>query len=293
MSSPARARTVDRQEVTRKLVNILKKRYKASASPKKERPVLETLLFAVCLEDASVEQAEVAFDRMLETFHDLNEIRVSSISELAQVFNGMPDPEWRAARIRAVLHYVFEKHFEFAFEALRRKTLDLATKQLTRIKDLSPFVRNYALQSALGSHLVPVDQQMTNAAIWLGLVPPGEGPQQAGDMLKVVVRKADTQQFCHLLKCLACDPKLQRAFDPEKFPAPAGGWDLASAPERLEHLFKHGVPARKAARAKGAKTARTRKPERAKSERAVARKSAAKPAAGRKTTRRTPAARKK
>jgi endonuclease-3 len=245
MSSPTRAKTTDRQEISRKLVNTLKKRYKTTL-PKQERSILDTLLYAICLEDASPEEAEAALKRLLEVFHDLNEVRVSSISELAVVFDGMVDPEWRAARVRGVLQYVFDKHFEFAFETLRRKTLELATKQLLRIKELSPFVRSYTLQSALGSHIVPVDRQMTNATIWLGLVPAGESPQQAAELLRVIVRKADTPLFCHLLRSFAVDPKVRKAFDFQKHPAPAGGFDLSTAPERLEHLLKHGASAVKA-----------------------------------------------
>ena len=127
-----------------------------------------TLLYAVCLEDASAAQADVAYERLWSAFHDLNELRVSSITELVtHVFSDMPDPDWRAHRVRNILQYVFEKHFEFAFEGLRRKTLELATKQLFKIRDLSPFVRNFALQNALETHVVPVDRLMTNASIWL------------------------------------------------------------------------------------------------------------------------------
>ena len=63
-------------------------------------------------------------------------MRVSSITELAVVFDGLVSADWRAHRVRNVLQYVFEKHFEFAFEKLRRKTLELATKQLHKIRDL-------------------------------------------------------------------------------------------------------------------------------------------------------------
>ena len=83
-------------------------------------------------------------------------MRVSSISELNSVFEGMDEPELRSVRIRHVLHYVFEENYEFEYEGLRRKTLELATKQLNKIRDLSPFVKNFTLQVALGSHLVPI-----------------------------------------------------------------------------------------------------------------------------------------
>jgi len=85
-------------------------------------------------------RAEAAYSRLLSSFHDLNELsgqlhhragpRLRRAGERA---------DWRAHRVRTVLQYVFEKHFEFAFESLRRKTLELATKQLFKNpRDLSP-----------------------------------------------------------------------------------------------------------------------------------------------------------
>jgi endonuclease-3 len=245
MSATQKTKMVDKLTLGKKLVALLKKRYPGPAAHH-ERPVLETLLFAICLEDASVEQAEAAYSRLLSSFHDLNELRVSSITELAHVFDGLASADWRAHRVRTVLQYVFEKHFEFAFESLRRKTLELATKQLFKIRDLSPFDRNYTLQSALGTHVIPVDHLMTNAAIWLGLASPGESPEQAAETLKSAVRKADVPVFAHFLRCLAVDPRLVKSFEPGKGSTAQAG-DPQMMVERLEALFKEAdAAARKA-----------------------------------------------
>lgn len=245
MSATQKTKMVDKLTLGKKLVALLKKRYSGPPSPQ-ERPVLETLLYAICLEDASLEQAEAAFGRLLTAFHDLNELRVSSITELAtQVFDGLPSADWRAHRVRNVLQYVFEKSFEFAFESLRRKTLELATKQLLKIRDLSSFDRNYTLQAALGTHVIPVDHLMTNAAIWLGLAAPGETAEQAAETLKSAVRKADVAVFAHYLRCLAVDPRLVKSFEPGKQGAPTA--DPQTMVERLEALFKEAdAAARKA-----------------------------------------------
>jgi hypothetical protein len=253
MTSTHKAKSVDKLTLGKKLVSVLKKRYHQPV-PKHERPVLETLLYAVCLEDASSAQADTAYERLWSAFHDLNELRVSSITELAtHVFEGMPDPDWRAHRIRNILQYVFEKHFEFALEGLRRKTLELATKQLFKIRDLSPFVRNYALQTALETHVVPVDRLMTNASIWLGLVPGGESPEQAAETLKSTARKVDVPVFAHYLRCVAVDPRLTRYFVPGK-PVAGSAPDPQTLVERLEALFKE---ADSAARKSGKKSAKS------------------------------------
>jgi endonuclease-3 len=248
-----KTKMVDKLTLGKKLTNLLKKRY-AGPVPKQERSVLDTLLFAICLEDVSVADAEEALERLMASFHDLNEIRVSSISELALVFPGMPDSEWRAHRVRNVLQHIFEKHFEFAFEGLRRKTLDIAVKHLSRIRDLSPFVRNYTLQSALGAHVVPVDRSMTKAAIWLGLVGADETPERAAESLKSYARKADVTVFAHALRGLAVDPRLAKYFDPARMPKVR---DPQAMIERLEALFKEAdAAARKAGKKGAARTAR-------------------------------------
>ncbi len=129
---------------------------------------------------------------------------------------------------------------------LRRKTLELATKQLFKIRDLSPFDRNYTLQSALGTHVVPADRLMTNAAIWIGLAAPGETPEQAAETLKSAVRKADVPVFAHYLRCLSVDPRLVKAFEPGK-QAAAHAADPQTMIERLETLFKEADSAAKKA----------------------------------------------
>src|SRR4051812_38014867 len=96
----------NKQAVAKKLMAALKKRYKTPL-PKTDRPILEMMLYAVCLENATDEIAEEAFKKLGTHFHDLNEARVSSISELAVIFDG-EDAHRKALKIRSTLQYVFE-----------------------------------------------------------------------------------------------------------------------------------------------------------------------------------------
>lgn len=238
MSAASRPKASDKQAILKKLFPLLKKQYK-STPPKYDMPILETLIHAICLENASQEEAEAAQERLDESFHDYNEMRVSSISELNKVFEGMESPELRSLRIRSVLHHVFEEHYEFEFEGLRRKTLELATKQLNKIRDLSPFIKNFTLQVALGSHLVPMDDVMLQPVKWLGLVELEATPEDASESLKSAVRKSDGPLFCHLIRCLAHDPKLEGAFELES-ETPEKDFDLNTAPARLKKLLEEG-----------------------------------------------------
>jgi endonuclease-3 len=237
MVAANRSKSADKHEVCRKVTSLLKKAYGATA-PKQELPVLETLLYAVCLENAAPDDARAVYARVLNAFHDLNEVRVSSISELLPVFADQSDPEWRAARAKAALQYVFETNYAFDFESLRRKTAELAAKQLSKIPALSSFVRSYVMQHCLDSHVLPIDDKMQAVLVWLGLAERDQTPEQTGEHLRSLVRKADAPLFCHLLGCLANDPKKARTF------AAGAGKNDGSREEgavpRLEQLLKRG-----------------------------------------------------
>ncbi len=241
----ARAKTADRQSVLKKLLPLLKKHYKVAVS-KLDRPVMETMLYAVCLENASVEEADRAYARLFELFPDLNEARVSSISELEPVFDGLDDRDWRGFRARSVLQYVFEKSFNFELESLKKKTLELAAKQLGKIRHLSPFIRTFTLQQAVGAHLLPIDDAAARLLVWLGLATADQSSEDIGESLKAVVRKAEALPFLFSIRCLAADRKLRPAFDPAIYPIPDDGHDSATAIDRLTTLFKSGPPAVKA-----------------------------------------------
>ena len=47
-------------------------------------PVLESLLFAACLENARPAAAELVFEKLKPSFFDWNEVRVSTVKELAE-----------------------------------------------------------------------------------------------------------------------------------------------------------------------------------------------------------------
>jgi endonuclease-3 len=239
MVAANKSKSADKQEVCRKVTLLLKKAYGAT-TPKQELPVLETLLYAICLENASPEQAGVVYARMLNAFHDLNEVRVSSIAELVPVFHDQSDPEWRAARVKAALQYVFETNYAFDFESLRRKTADLAVKQLAKIPSLTAFLRSYVMQHCLGSHVLPIDDSMHAALVWLGLADRAETPEQTSEHLRTLIRKADAPLFCHLLGCVANDPKRSRAFAAAVAGKGEAADDAEGAAKRLDELLKRG-----------------------------------------------------
>src|SRR5262249_60528513 len=84
--TPAESRmsTPNRAALLAKTHKVLKRTYKYG-SPKEEQPLLESLLFACVLENAHHHAAQQAFAKLQGSFFDWNEIRVSTVKELAEV----------------------------------------------------------------------------------------------------------------------------------------------------------------------------------------------------------------
>ncbi len=239
MVTAQRPKPPDKQELCRKVTSLLKKVYHPSA-PRHDLPVLESLLYAVCHEDTTPEAAEIAYKRLMTTFPDLNEARVSSITELQAVFHDQEASAWRALRVKSTLQSTFDASYTFELENLKRKTVELAVKHLAKIPTLSWFAQGWALQNALGSHVLPIDARMHAALLWIGLVDHDSDPEQASESLRPYIRKADAPQFCQLIRCLALDPKRSKAYwPPGKSVEPSYNPD--EGVHRLEVLLTKGL----------------------------------------------------
>src|SRR3954463_12691805 len=110
---------------------LLKKRYKPKAERNAPRlTVLEAVVYGICHEDTTREQANQTLSRFKDDFFDWNEVRVSSLEEIQGVLAGLSDPEGRAYRIRRFLRQLFERTYGFTLESLTKKPLREAMKSL-------------------------------------------------------------------------------------------------------------------------------------------------------------------
>ena len=89
----------NRAALINKTYKVLKKYY-APVTPPANRSVLEHLLYACCLQNASPEAADEAFAKLQQAFFDWNEVRVTTIIELAETMSALPDPAESATRLK-------------------------------------------------------------------------------------------------------------------------------------------------------------------------------------------------
>ena len=89
--------STNRSAIISKVYKVLKKHYKPVAPPA-DRTALEHLLYGCLLENSRFEAADEAFARLKELYFDWNEIRVTTVTELAEGMAGVPDASAAAQR---------------------------------------------------------------------------------------------------------------------------------------------------------------------------------------------------
>jgi endonuclease-3 len=184
---------------------LLKKRYRLE--PRDERmTVLEAVVYAICHDGTTREQANQALSRFKDDFYDWNEVRVSSIDEIQRVLADLPDPEERAYKIRRFLRQLFEKTYGFVLDGLGKKPLKEASKQLQEYEaPQSDYVLATVIQKTLGGHAIPVDGPMRRGLERLGVADKSVKEDALRGLLERAVPKNRGADFADLMEELTHD----------------------------------------------------------------------------------------
>jgi hypothetical protein len=196
--------TTNRSAILSKVYKVLKKHYKPVAPPA-DRTALEHLLYGCLLENARYEAADEAFAKLRELYYDWNEIRVTTVTELAEGMNGVSDASGAAQRVKRALQSIFEANYTFDIEPLKKQNLGKAEKDLEKITGVSPFVRAYVTQNALGGHSIPVSKGAIDALYAVGALSDSEADKGEVPGLERAIPKNKGVEFGSLLQQLAAD----------------------------------------------------------------------------------------
>jgi endonuclease III len=189
---------------------LLKKRYKPRPERNARLSILEAVIYAVCREGTTREQANQALSRYKDGFFDWNEVRVSTVDEVQSALAGFPDPEPRAQRIRRFLRQLFEKTYGFTLEALAKKPLKESLKTLAEYEAFtSDFVEATVVQQSLGGHAIPIDTPARRVLQRLGIVDHQTEIPAIRSLLERAVPKNRGAEFVDLLEELAHDTCLE------------------------------------------------------------------------------------
>jgi endonuclease-3 len=195
---PARATLVP------KLAKALKSVYKP-VPPNTSRSFLDQVLFACCLENAPAAAAEKALARLIENAFDLNEVRVTTVAELAESLQDLPDPARAALALRRALQGVFESTYSFSLEHARKHSLAHGMRTLEGLHGLSPFVVHHVASTALDGHFIPLDQGALSALYVTGLITRAEYDSGKVPGLDRIIPKKAGIEFSSLLHQFGID----------------------------------------------------------------------------------------
>lgn len=213
-----------------KIQTVLKKHYQPVKAP--ARSVLEHVVFACCLEDSKYEQATDAFARLQEIYTGWNEIRVTTVAELAEEMSELSHPIQAAERVKRTLYSLFESQYSWEFDHLKKENLGKATQKLAGFKSVSPFVLSYVIQHGLGGHSVPIDASAMQVMLILDVVSEKEASKGSVPGLERAIPKSSGADFGSLLHQFAVE------FAASPFSNPLRNIILAIDPEAKERLPK-------------------------------------------------------
>jgi endonuclease-3 len=196
--------TSNRTALINKAQRVLKRTYKHTPL-RGEQPLLESLLFACCLENTRHDVARAAFGKLRDSFFDWNEIRVSTVKELAESLSSLPEPAAAASRIKNILQAVFESDYSFDLEHLKKQNIGAAVKKLQKLPGTTAFGVAYATQTALGGHAIPLDKGTLGALVVLGVAASSEADNGSVPGLERAIPKSKGQEFGALVHELGAD----------------------------------------------------------------------------------------
>src|SRR5262249_19589492 len=146
------------------------------------------------------------FQALQNHFFDWNEVRVSSVREIEEALGDIPDAELRANRLISFLQEVFETTYSFDLEALHKKGLKQAAKQLARYQAANDYAIAWVIQQSLGGHAIPLDSPSLRVLRRLGLLDEDvEDMEAVRTSLEHLIPKARGPLFTELMSALAHD----------------------------------------------------------------------------------------
>jgi endonuclease-3 len=201
MATPSKAQLLN------EVHTLLKKRYKPKADRSNGRlSVLEAVIYGLCHEGTTREQANQALSRFKDGFFDWNEVRVSTIEEIEGALAGLGETEPRAQKIRRFLRQLFERTYSFTLETVTKKSLKDAIKALQDYEALaSDYVVATVIQQALGGHAIPIDAPTRRVLERLGIADADSDNVALRAALERAVPKNRGSEFVELIEELAHD----------------------------------------------------------------------------------------
>ena len=216
--------------------------------------------------NATVEQAEHAYDKVMSNVVDLNELRVSMAPDVvAMIGTRYPAAEMRALRLLESMNEVFEREHDFKMHSVKDKGKRDQREYLDTLPGIPPYVAAQVALVCFGAHAMPVDDKLVALLAAKGIVEADTAPAEAESWLLRQVKAGDA---------LEAHFALQQWADKQKAPAKPKAAKKAVKKKTAKKVARKS-PVKKAAAKKASKKKAAKKAVK-KTAKKAARKRAAK-----------------
>jgi endonuclease III len=183
-----------------RLYRSLKPKYPKVEKAVYEEPV-DALVYGIIAENMTEAAAQAAMKRLAEHFVDLNDLRVSRPKEIIEVL-GESSSVTRAiaSSLIKVLKAIFDGYHKISLEALKKIGKRPARHVIEKIDDISRFVVDYCMLTALQGHAIPLTQTMIEFLRYNKLVNPNADQEEIAGFLAKQTPAPNAYEFYTLLR---------------------------------------------------------------------------------------------
>jgi endonuclease-3 len=198
----------NKQQLLTQAQNALKKRFPlpSAETPAEPRPLLEELIYAICRESSTAADADAGYIRLRKAFIDWNEVRVSTVQEVADILRPLTGSGTRGKKIIGLLQEVFEDKYSFDLSELGKKGLKDTARKLRFYKEgVDDYVVAWVIQRTLGGHAIPLDEPTLRVLRRLGVIEEvdPDSMESVRGSIEHVIPKTRGPEFTDLMSILA------------------------------------------------------------------------------------------
>jgi len=161
------------------------------------REILDLIVFHKLHFYMGAGEAVQAYRRLKTAFVDWNEVRISSVKEIQEVFEGVPDALELAIFVKDFLEQLHRENQSVSLEFLVEKNLADIRRYLKGIKGVDPATIGMVLRLRKDYPSLPINSAMERSMVRLGLVRPGGKRDQQEKQLHTMIDPEQAISFHH------------------------------------------------------------------------------------------------
>lgn len=159
------------------------------------------MVYAFLVWESSRNQADQAYNKLVDSMVDINDLRVTDPGELVEIIGESYHlAEERCYRLTRTLHAVYNREHAVELVSAADMSKRDARAYLDGLEAITPFVAGYVMLFGLGGHAVPIDDHLCERLRGDGVIHPDATLEEAQAFLEHQIRADDAVEAFYLLR---------------------------------------------------------------------------------------------